>query len=145
MNCFLKISISIFIMLLFSNCDDRPIKGNRVPIDLKQKILEMGILDKNEEIILFYPSYDNKRYGNFYTNKRIACYWLESKRKNENYVQSAYYSEIKSIELKYGDGFEFTSALIIELESGEKFNVYFNDTNENIDTLYKDVLKYWNK
>ena len=145
MNCFLKISLAILTILLFSKCDDKPIKGNKVPVDIKMHIIKLGLLDKNEEIILFYPPYDNKTYGNFYTKKRIASYWQQSKTPNENYIRSAYYDEIKSIKVKYGDGFEFTSSLVVELKSGERFNVYFNNTNDKIDQMYRDVLQYWNK
>ena len=131
----------IVFSLLFSGCSGKIIEGRKLSKNTIKYIQELGILNEEEKILYYYTSFNDKVSGNFVTEKRVASYWLYE----DNDIKSAYYNEIKSINIKYGDGFEFTSALVIELNDGAKFDVYFNDTKEEIDKLYKEVIQLWKK
>ena len=132
----------IIYSILLSSCSEKIINGNDLPSSTISHIKKLGILDNNEQILYFYSSLNNRVSGNFITKKRIASYW-QNKTSNENYIKQAYYDEIKSITINHGDGFEFSSAFIIELNNGQNFNVYFNDNRENINKLYNELLNIW--
>ena len=131
----------IVFSLLFSGCSGKIIEGRKLSKNTIKYIQELGILNEEEKILYYYTSFNDKVSGNFVTEKRVASYWLYE----DNDIKSAYYNEIKSINIKYGDGFEFTSALVIELNDGTKFDVYFNGTKEEIDKLHKEVIQLWKK
>lgn len=141
----LKIITSMSFILFLIGCNDSPITGEEVSKELKSYITNLGILDTNEKILLFYPPFDNKITGNYYTDKRVASYWQYSKAPKDNYIRSAFYSEIDSIGVKYGDGFERSSSLSIKKKNGESFDVYFNYEKEKIDKLHKEILKFLDK
>jgi hypothetical protein len=130
--------------LLFTSCSEKIVDGSKLPQSIITHIQKLGILEKEEPILYFYTSFNNKASGNFITEKRLASYWQNNSPKDD-YIRSAYYNEINSISVKYGDGFEFTSALVIELNDGQKFDVYFCGTKEEIDKLHKEVIKLWKK
>lgn len=58
-------------IIIFTQCNDKPIKGSKISNEIRQHIIDLGILNKTEEIILFYPKYDQKNYGNFFTKKEL--------------------------------------------------------------------------
>jgi hypothetical protein len=140
---FIKCILFVFIFVLLG-CTEKVVSGDKLSKTTIQYIQGLGILDNDEQILYYYTSLNKRASGNFITKKRVASYWQNNSQK-EDYVRSAFYNEIKSINVKYGDGFEFTSALIIEINSGNKFEVYFNDTKEKMDKLYAEVLKLWKK
>lgn len=40
-------------------------------------IKSLRLLDTNERIIQFYSEYKNKNAGNFFTDRRMATYWID--------------------------------------------------------------------
>ncbi len=119
------------------------VEGRKLPKSTIKFIHKLGILESNEEILFFYTSLTNETSGNYITKKRVASYWQNKTSPQKNYIKSAFYSEIDSIGIKYGDGFEFTSSFVIKKKDGEKFEVYFNHTKENMDKLYGKVKELW--
>jgi hypothetical protein len=137
-------SIIIAFFLIVTSCSEKIVDGNKLSHSTITRIQKLGILEKEELILYFYTSFNNKISGNFVTEKRVASYWQNNSPKDD-YIRSAYYSNIESISVKYGDGFEFTSALVIELNDGHKFDVYFNGSKEEIDKIHNVVIKLWKK
>lgn len=135
-------NLIITLSLLFSSCSAKIVDGTKLPISTITHIQKLGILEKDERILYFYTSFNIRTSGNFITERRVASYWQCNSPKDD-YIKSAFYNEIKSINVRYGDGFEFTSAFIIELNNGHKFEVYFNGSKEEIDKLYKKIIYLW--
>src|SRR5690242_21871006 len=61
-------------------------------------IQNLHLLDQNEKIYKFYSEYKKKVAGNFFTNKRIAKYWIDERNKEKNQISFAFYPDIKSID-----------------------------------------------
>lgn len=138
----MKISVFVFF-ILFASCTDKVIEGSKLPKSTVKFIQSLGVLESNEQILFFYTSLTNETSGNFITAQRVASYWQNKTSPQKNFIKSAFYSEIDSIGIKYGDGFEFTSAFVITKKDGEKFEVYFNHTKENMDKLHEKVKELW--
>lgn len=121
--------------------------GTELPQKTIKYIQELGILDQNEPILYYSTSYSFswKVSGNFVTEKRVASFWQN--HSPEDYVSSAYFEDIESIDIKYGDGFEFASALIIKTKNGEVFEAYFgvDGDRERMDNFYGEVVELWEK
>lgn len=134
---------NIFIILLLSvlayQCSPGVLKGKDLTKDDIEYIKSLGILEENEEIIKFSSSFRKKISGNFYTDRRIASYWQYDKSPKDNYIKSAKYTDIKSVELKHGDGFEHAPSIIVNLKNGNSFEVYFDCENDQFDKIFQEV------
>ncbi|MGO8056245.1 hypothetical protein, partial [Rhizobium leguminosarum] len=71
------------------------------------RIQNLNLLDPDETIIKFYSEYKKSVAGNFFTDKRMAKYWVDERDPTRNSWASAYYSEIKSIDTVYNAGLTF--------------------------------------
>lgn len=105
-------------------------------------IRSLGLLEGGEEVMFFSSSFRMKISGNFFTDRRIASYWQYEKTPKDNYLKSAKYDEIRSIDVKYGDGFKYSSALVVNLKKNTSFEVYFDCGREQIDEIHEAVQKY---
>ena len=129
------------LLVLFSACSDSVQSGKDLSDESVAYMVDLGVLDEDEVIIYFYTSLNNKVSGNLISNRRLASYWQNGS--NEDHVQYAYYEDIKSIKIAYGDGFEFTSYLLVERINGAVFKVYLNDTKANINQIYEFAINQW--
>ena len=140
----IKITILSVLILSIIGCEDKIIKGDELPKETIDYIKKLNLLNDKEDILYYYSSYTYKTSGNFITIKRIASFWQNSS-KTKITKNTAFYNEIDSIGIWYGDGFEFTSKFIIYKKNGKKFDVHFNDEKKEITKLYNKLLILWKK
>jgi len=62
-----------------------------------ERIQKLNLLDKDEKIYKFYSEFKNKVAGNFFTDRRIAKYWIDENDKTKDVTVFAFYQDIKSI------------------------------------------------
>jgi hypothetical protein len=124
-------------------------KGNRSETEdsLSKSDIEyirsLNIVDSDEKIYKFYSEFKKKNAGNFYTDKRIAKYWIDERSKDKNQIFSAFYPEIKSIDTVYNPGATFCPHMLITKLDGTQFKVCADGKREEIKTFFEDALKLW--
>ena len=141
---YINIILIIILTQLFISCGYEKVKnGEDLSTGQINHMQELGILDKDEDILYCSTNMNYNVSGNIITEKRIAKYWLDEENRD---IESAYYNEIDTILIgKYGDSFESTSFYIVKKKNGKSFNVYFNWKKEDIDLIYQEILGIWEK
>ncbi|MEL1245776.1 hypothetical protein AAEO56_16000 [Flavobacterium sp. DGU11] len=110
--------------------------------DIK-RIGEIGLLDKNEKIIRFYSEMDNETAGNFFTNKRLAKYWLDKDDPAKTKVSSAYYKDIKTIDTVYYAGATYCPYMKVTTKDGYTFKVCADGEKEEIKAFFEEAMAKW--
>lgn len=120
-----KVTFLIFIFSSLISCS--LIDSNRKLNDSDLRYIEnLGLLNKEENVLYFSSSGSIKQSGNFITNKRIASYWID-KDTSKSYKESAYYSDIIELDsINLTDAWTVNSYLIITKKDNSKFKVYIN-------------------
>jgi hypothetical protein len=108
-----------------------------------QYIESLHLLDQNEKIYKFYSEYKKKVAGNFFTNKRIAKYWIDERDKNKNQISFAFYPDIKSIDTVYNAGATYSPYMLVTKTDGTQFKVSVNGKKEEIKSFFEDALAQW--
>jgi hypothetical protein len=136
---------SILILLLITSCQNK-IESNETLNDTDlQRIKNIKLLDNDEKIIQFYSEYKNKVAGNFYTNKRIAKYWLDERDTLKNKIEFAYYKDIIKLEPIYKVGLTYSPYILVTKSDNKTFKVCVNGTEEEKKYFYVEAVKMWKK
>ena len=106
-------------------------------------IQSLHLLDKNEKIYKFYSEFKKKNAGNFYTDKRIAKYWIDNRDKDKNQLSFAFYPDIKSIDTVYYAGATYSPYMLITEVDGTQFKVSVNGKKEEIKSFFEGALAQW--
>jgi hypothetical protein len=107
-------------------------------------IRRIGLLDSDERIIKFYSEYRKKIAGNFFTNKRLAKFWIDEKDSSRNYKAFAYYTDIVSIDTNYmRNSLTYTPYLEVTKRDGTKFKVGVSGNKQNVRTFFEDAIARW--
>lgn len=108
-------------------------------------IKSLGLLDEEETIIKFYSEHTQKAAGNFFTEKRIAKYWIDKNDSTKNQLKSAFYKEIKKIDTVYNAGFTYCPYMMIHKISGESFTVCVEGERSEVQSFFEEALNLWNE
>src|SRR5436305_13303777 len=104
----------IFMLSFLFSCSGNHIEtGDTLSETDIEYIQSLNLLDKDEKIYKFYSEYKKKVAGNFFTNKRIAKYWIDERNKEKNQISFAFYSDIKSINTVYNPGATYCPYMLI--------------------------------
>ncbi|MCI1185960.1 hypothetical protein MON38_00900 [Hymenobacter sp. DH14] len=134
----------LLLFLLFIASCQKMKSGQHVAPETIQLVESIGLLSKDEHIVLYYSNFRESSTGSFVTDKRIAHYWLEKKVTN-NRIESAYYSDIISIIPRYKVP-DFDSPYIeITKRNGDKFRAYMEGSDEEKYLFYEQALALWHK
>jgi hypothetical protein len=133
-----RIKKTIHILFLFSLYSCTGIQeGKELNEKERAYIQEIGLLDSNETILMFYSSMDFKSSGNFITDRRVASYWIYE---NKDIRQWVYYNEIKDLDVRYGGGFTTTQIKVIR-KDGSWFNVNIDHEHKEREKLFLELLQ----
>ena len=108
-------------------------------------IQDLNLIDENERIIKFYSEYRKENSGNFFTNKRVAKYWIDKEDESKNVINSAFYKDIKSIDTVYNAGLTYCPNLMISKIDGTSFKVSVEGDKTEVKSFFEDLLKEWDK
>jgi hypothetical protein len=137
---YLSLAIAIFTVSCQSYADQK------LTLDDTLRIRSLGLLDKDESIVKYTANYDKEVAGNFFTNKRIAHYWIDEHSSTKNSLGSAYFDEIISIDTIYNTtSITQASYLSITKKDGTKFNVYVDGSRAEVDSFFKPAILAWKK
>ena len=108
-------------------------------------IQDLNLIDENERIIKFYSEYRKENSGNFFTNKRVAKYWIDKEDESKNVINSAFYKDIKSIDTVYNAGLTYCPYLMISKIDGTSFKISVEGDKTEVKSFFEDLLKEWDK
>ena len=137
-----KIIFPFLVLLILTNCSVISTGDKLNESDLRY-LENLGLLDKNENVLHYTSSFSIKKSGNFITNKRVASYWLAKMTVN-HLRTSAYYPDIIKIDtVNLTQAWTYNSYLTITKKDGSTFNLYINNDNENYQTFVKSANENW--
>ena len=132
------------IFLIFTSCQNIE-SGESLNKKTITKIKELGLLDDNERIIKYYSNYEKDKAGNFFTDKRIAHYWLDPNDSSKTDVSFAYYQDIASIDTNF-KVYDFDIPyMIIKKKDSTTFKVYVDGTVEQEKSFFEEAIEIWKK
>jgi hypothetical protein len=108
-------------------------------------IKSLQILEEGETIHQFYSEYKRKVAGNYFTDRRIASYWIDDRNSEKNRVSFAYYADIVKIDTVYYAGLTYTPFLRVTKNDSTKFKVSVDGTRQEVKEFFEGVLKEWKK
>src|SRR5689334_20637158 len=133
-NIILKILVSATILL---SCDHSARNGAEFSASERKYIEQLGLLDNNETIILFDGQSDFKTSGNFFSDKRIASYWIDKKDETKSSIDFAFYSEIDTILTKdLSHALTYASYLEVVKRDGKTFKVYVDGDSTEVQAFF---------
>ncbi|SHM03565.1 hypothetical protein [Mucilaginibacter sp. OK098] len=141
----LKITFSILVVFLFSSCLSGIKKGADISRNHIDYIKSLGILPGDERIVLFVSQGRMKVSGNFFTDKRIAAYWIDGKHKENSFIKFAFYKEIDSIVPHLIKEANHSSYLEVYKNNGQKFKVYVDASSEETQYFFEKAIAEWKK
>ena len=118
--------------------------GQNIDVGTMQLVKSLGLLGKDEHILLYYSNFQKNKAGSFLTNKRIAHYWLE-KRSENNRIESAYYPAIMSITPQYKVPDFDSPYLEIVAKNGTRFRAYMDGSSEEQRLFFEQAVALWHK
>lgn len=137
------ILISLLLSIAFS-CN-KIVTGETLSQPDIKYIKSLHLLDDNEEIYKFYSEFKMKNAGNFFTNMRIATYWIDPRNDKKNKISYAFYKEIKSIDTVYNAGVTYSPYLLVTKRNGDSFKVYVNGEKDEIKSFFEEAINTWHK
>jgi hypothetical protein len=103
----------------------------------------LGLLEDDEHIYKFYSTYKNKVSGNFFTNKRVASYWLDENPKDMQKINTAYYYDIDSIDDVHHVGLTYSPYIKIKRKDNTSFKLYIDGNSDQLKSFYDDIMLLW--
>ena len=108
-----------------------------------ERLRSFQLLDEGETIFAFYSEYKNEVAGNFYTDKRIASYWIDAENKSTTKRVFAYYRQIKSIDTVMYAGATYCPYLRVTKHDNTTFDVYFDGKPELVRAAFQEAIGIW--
>jgi hypothetical protein len=105
----------------------------------------LGLLDDKEIIIRFYSNYRKDVAGNFFTDKRIAHYWLLGGKDAGKDRDFAFYPDIIAIDTTYDVPDTFVPYMTITKKDSSRFKVYVDGTRKEVKTFFEEAIQLWKK
>ncbi len=144
---FLLIGV-LFTLVPAAGCTNKIETGDSLNKTDKDYINSLIPLDKDEKIYKFYSEYKLKNAGNFYTNKRIAEYWIDPDNRSKDKIQSAFYKDIESIDTVYDVDFSYCPYMAvtkIKGDTAETFDVCFEGKKDELKIVFGKAVELWKK
>lgn len=104
-------------------------------------IKDLGLLDNNEHIIKFYSNYKFRNAGNFFTEKRIAKYWIDEHDSSKTQIEYALYEDILSIDSTADVPSTYCPYLLVTRKNHTQFKVFVNGKKRDVIVFFEDAMK----
>jgi len=137
-----KYLIIILTMISFISCNKIETNQTLDKEDLKY-IKSLNLLSDGEIIYKFYSEYKKNVAGNFFTDKRIATYWIDERNSKKNEINYAYYNEIEKIDTISYAGASYTPYILVTKTNGKTFKVSVDGDRKEIRAFFEGVIKEW--
>lgn len=138
----MNLKLAVFFVVSITSCQQIE-NASSLSTEVLNHIRSLHLLDPDEKLQLFYSEYKKKSAGNFFTNKRIAKYWIDDRDSNKNEINWAYYSEILSIDTVYYAGLTYSPYMLVTKKDSTKFKVCADGTREEIKSFFEQAINLW--
>ncbi|WP_430896730.1 MULTISPECIES: hypothetical protein [unclassified Paraflavitalea] len=139
----IKFLIPILLILCSIGCGNKIETADTLSKNDIDRLRSLKLLDQNERLFQFYSEFKNSVAGNFYTDKRIASYWLDEHDQSKNKIQFAFYRDIAKIDTIYYAGATYSPYMSIERNNGSSFKVSVNGTKDEISHFFNEAIYKW--
>ena len=133
----------ITIIILFGSCSNKIETANTLTKQDFERFHKLNLLDKDEKLYKFYSEFKKSVAGNFYTDKRLASYWLNEKDSTKNKVEFAFYKDITKIDTIYNPQATYCPFLLITKTDSSSFKVCVDGTKKEIAEFFNDAINKW--
>lgn len=140
----MKVNLFILMSFLLLSCQHIE-TGDTLDASTIGLIRKMGMLEDDEKIIKFYSNYEKDKAGNFYTDKRIAHYWLDSNDSSKNERSFAFYTDIESIDTSFNVQDFDIPYMKIRKKDGSVFKVFVDGKPIEKKAFFEDAIDIWKK
>jgi len=132
----------VFLCLLLCSCNRIEV-GSDLSADELAFIRSVGLLDQGETVHRFYSNFKLRKAGSFFTNKRMAHYWLDGNDARQHQREYAFYPDITAVEPVYKVP-DFDSPYLEVRTTGQAtFRVYMNGSQQEMQLFYQEALAAW--
>lgn len=137
------IIITLSILFFITSCSSNIREGNEITESELSYIKELGLLDEDESIILFDSQSSFEISGNFFTDRRMACYFANNKP-NEDHATFAYYEDIDSLTFvdRISD-ISYASYIEVYVNNSSRFKVYIDADSTKSYNFYNKSKAQW--
>lgn len=144
MSSFHTFSFFFALALLASSCTSpKNIPGESLTQEQENYLRELFVLDAEEVIVTYNDSYRFNTHGSFYTNKRVAGYWV-GEDQSQNNIVSVLYEDIKSMTLSDMSGSQGSpSFILITKKNGRSVQVFVDGKSKEVGAFFEGVQGYW--
>jgi hypothetical protein len=133
------------LFVVFISCHNKIETDSTLNEKDKKFIYSLGLLDKDEKILKFYSEFKNQVAGNFFTDRRIAKYWIDENDKSKDQINSAYYRNIAKIDTIYYAGATYCPYMEVTKIDGFSFKVCVDGKPNEIKAFFEQALDIWTK
>lgn len=137
-------NLVVFLFLTSIACN-KITSGSDLETQDISRIQKLGILGKDEIIIQFYSQLYNEAAGNFFTQKRIASYWIDQDDSAKTKINSAFLKDVISMDTVVYAGATYAPFIRVTTKDSAEFNVYFDGGKNEIRKTFIQAIGVWRK
>lgn len=146
----MRIAILVMVALILCwGCNSDVINGGQLSKSEIAYIQRLGILNEGEAIHLFTSQAGFKgleQAGNFFTDYRIAAYWIDDKRPEENVINYTFFEDVEKMTLTdLSTKISYSSYIEVLTYEGKTFKVYIDADSTATWGFYNDAVEVWQK
>jgi hypothetical protein len=134
--------ICFFVLLVLVSCNHIETGDTLKKADI-ELIRKLNLLDKDEKIYKFYSEFKNEVAGNFFTDRRIAKYWIDERDKTNEMTSFAFYPDIRSIDTVFYAGATYCPYMLVTKTDGSNFKVCVDGKRKEIKAFFEEALTKW--
>lgn len=138
--------IACYLLFILLSCSNQKIEtGQTLKKETADIIRSLGLLGDSEQIIQFYSNYEQSKAGSFFTNKRIAHYWLDDNDKNKNDTSYAFYPDIVAIDTTVTVPDTYAPYLTVTKKDSSQFRLFVEGRKSEIRAFFEEAILTWKK
>lgn len=137
-------SCSLILITVFYSCNKIK-SGDELNVSDINYLKSLKLLHEGEKVYQFYSNFKFTISGSFFTDKRLANYWIDKKDKYKNVTVYAFYKDIVDIKPVYKVGLTYCPYLIVYNAYGSKFRVYADGNDKAIKHFFNEAIATWKK
>ncbi len=134
--------ISIIVFFITSCKFEKIENGKNLSPQIIVKLKSLNLIDDGEIIQKFYSNFEKESAGSFFSDKRVAHYWINSDNMYD--ISFAFYHEIAAIDTVCNGPVEFDCPYILIKEKNENtFKLFIEGTEFEKKEFYNELIKFW--
>lgn len=129
---YLNVTLTLFLLISCNKIET----NQTLDKDDIEYIKSLNLLTDGENVYQFYSEYKKDVAGNFFTNRRVATYWIDERNSKKNEINYAYYNEIEKIDTIYNAGVTHTPYILVTKIDGTTFKVSVDSDRKEIRAFF---------